>query len=254
MWSHNVADNIEFTSVHCLSRSLESFKASLSFTTSLCPSPKLLHTGSSWFTAIVVGIADYIVLLLPPSFFIFCLNLTSRYNHPCMTRRVDRRNGCCPSRALHGITCCDVVYPRSRFLCLYTYVQVIAHSDILPFLSFLNRLFDSDSEKQAVLTCMALSTAIAFAHALLEQMIPGQYHTNPPLTAPSQTNSFKKLTPHRPHSPLDRSTVLQLSALWILLRPLSSYLITCIRDLDSFLQRMITGARVDHTSQFLLTT
>ena len=43
--------------------------------------------------------------------------------------------------------------------------------------------FDSDDDKQAILTCMASSTAIPFARTLLEHMIPSQYHPDTPLEA-----------------------------------------------------------------------
>ena len=44
----------------------------------------------------------------------------------------------------------------------------------------LSTLFENDDDKSAAIACIASSAAIPFARGLLEHMLPGQYHPNPP--------------------------------------------------------------------------
>lgn len=56
------------------------------------------------------------------------INVTSRCSYPCMTRRVDRGNASCPSRALHGISWSERHLPLLPF-CLSLYIYT-GHSTL----------------------------------------------------------------------------------------------------------------------------
>ena len=53
---------------------------------------------------------------------------------------------------------------------------------LLPSLS---SMFDTDDDKEAAMACMASGAAIPFVRALLKHMLPGQCHSNLPITVPN---------------------------------------------------------------------